>query len=111
LRAQVAAAAPGDSIVFSVTGTIELVEPAISIAKNLTITGPGGYHHYYAHLKRYPALKVGDWIGLGTVVGYVGDSGNAVGTPPHLHYGVYTSTWTAIDPYPLLKREAQAQRP
>ena len=79
--------------------------------RTVTITGPGGYHHYYAHLERYPALKVGDWIGLGTVVGYVGDSGNAVGTPPHLHYGVYTPTWTAINPYPLLKREAQAQRP
>lgn len=41
LRDQVAAANPGDTIDFSVTGTIRLLAPAISIAKNLTITGPG----------------------------------------------------------------------
>lgn len=79
--------------------------------RTVTVTGPGGYHHYYAHLERYPALKVGDWIGVGTVVGYVGDSGNAAGTPPHLHYGVYTPTWTAINPYLLLERGAEARGP
>jgi peptidoglycan LD-endopeptidase LytH len=72
--------------------------------RTVTVTGPGGYHHYYAHLDRYPALKVGDWIGAGAVVGYVGDSGNAAGTPTHLHYGVYTPMWSAVNPYPLLNR-------
>ena len=72
--------------------------------RTVTVTGPGGYHHYYAHLERYPALKAGDWIAQGTVVGYVGNSGNAAGTPTHLHYGVYTPGWTAINPYPLLRR-------
>jgi peptidoglycan LD-endopeptidase LytH len=70
--------------------------------RTVTVTGPAGYHHYYAHLERYPALKAGDWITAGTVVGYVGDSGNAAGTPPHLHYGIYTPLWKAINPYPLL---------
>ncbi len=73
--------------------------------RTVTVTGPGGYHHYYAHLERYPALRRGDWIAAGTVVGYVGDSGNAKGTPPHLHYGVYTPLWTAVNPYPLLEKE------
>ena len=72
--------------------------------RTVTVTGPGGYHHYYAHLERYAALKVGDWVEAGAVVGYVGDSGNAAGTPPHLHYGVYTPMWSAVNPYPLLKR-------
>jgi murein DD-endopeptidase MepM/ murein hydrolase activator NlpD len=72
--------------------------------RTVTVTGPGGYHHYYAHLERYPALKAGDWIAQGTVVGYVGNSGNAAGTRTHLHYGVYTPGWTAINPYPLLRR-------
>lgn len=66
------------------------------------ITGPGGYRHYYAHLERYPDLKDGDWVEVGTVVGYVGDSGNARGTPPHLHYGVYRPVGGAINPYPLI---------
>ena len=37
------------------------------------------------------------------MVGYVGDSGNAQGTPPHLHYGVYEAGG-AINPYPLLRQ-------
>ncbi|WP_367871915.1 choice-of-anchor Q domain-containing protein [Luteolibacter sp. Populi] len=41
LRDQVAAAAPGDTVNFSVTGIIEMQVPAISISKDLTITGPG----------------------------------------------------------------------
>lgn len=41
LRAQVAAAAAGDTIDFAVTGIIEAKSPAIAINKNLTITGPG----------------------------------------------------------------------
>lgn len=70
----------------------------------LYVTGPGGYHHYYAHLERYAGLNSGDWIKAGTVIGHVGDSGNARGTPPHLHYGVYTPTWQALNPYPLLDK-------
>lgn len=41
LRDQVAAAAAGDTIVFSVTGTIALTSGQIGIAKDLTISGPG----------------------------------------------------------------------
>ena len=63
--------------------------------------GPGGQRHYYAHLDRYPDLTAGEWVNSGDVVGYVGDSGNAKGTPTHLHYGIYTAAG-AINPYPLL---------
>ena len=41
LRAAIAAAAPGDTINFSVTGTITLTSGVLSIGENLTITGPG----------------------------------------------------------------------
>jgi murein DD-endopeptidase MepM/ murein hydrolase activator NlpD len=52
--------------------------------------GAGGRIYYYAHLERYAEnLKVGDAVTTDTVLGYVGTSGNAQGTPPHLHFGVY----------------------
>lgn len=75
--------------------------------KTLTVLGPGGYRHYYAHLDEYDAPGSGDWVEQGEVLGYVGDTGNAAGTPPHLHYGIYVP-WNApepgaIDPYPLLR--------
>ncbi|MFB9990607.1 M23 family metallopeptidase [Deinococcus oregonensis] len=72
--------------------------------RTVMILGPGGQRHYYAHLERYPDLKMGDWVEEGAVVGYVGDSGNAKGTPTHLHYGIYAGGG-AINPYPLLQRE------
>lgn len=70
--------------------------------RTVMILGPGGQQHYYAHLERYPNLKRGDWVNAGDIVGYVGDSGNARGTPTHLHYGIYTAQG-AINPYPLLR--------
>lgn len=64
------------------------------------ILGPGGEWHYYAHLERFAAIQKGDIVTPGTVLGYVGNSGNARGTPPHLHYGIYQSRGGAINPYP-----------
>ena len=71
------------------------------------VLGPGGHRHYYAHLDRYAeGLSAGDRVVPGTVIGHVGDTGNARGTPPHLHYGVYGSNG-AYNPYPLLKAHTQ----
>ncbi len=65
------------------------------------ILGPGAVSHYYAHLQDFADIKEGDWVEAGDVIGYVGDSGNAKGTPTHVHYGVYTQSG-AVNPYPLL---------
>jgi murein DD-endopeptidase MepM/ murein hydrolase activator NlpD len=65
------------------------------------VLGPGGQRHYYAHLDRYADIADGERIVAGRVLGYVGTTGNARGTPPHLHYGVYGMAG-AINPYPLL---------
>lgn len=65
--------------------------------------GAGARVYYYAHLEKYADnLKVGDAVTTDTIIGYVGTSGNAQGTPPHLHFGVYTQSG-AINPLPLLE--------
>lgn len=69
--------------------------------KVVVIVGPGGAGHYYAHLEDYADISPNQWIEVGDTVGYVGDSGNAKGTPPHVHYGVYING-SAVNPYPLL---------
>jgi peptidoglycan LD-endopeptidase LytH len=71
------------------------------------VFGPGGQWHYYAHLEKFGAVRPGDVIAAGTVIGYVGDSGNARGTPPHLHYGIYRFQGGALNPYPLLENFRQ----
>jgi murein DD-endopeptidase MepM/ murein hydrolase activator NlpD len=71
--------------------------------RRVLVLGPAGWNHYYAHLDAWSAVGLGDWVEVGTVLGYVGDSGDAQGTPTHLHYGIYVGG-AATDPYPLLTR-------
>ena len=69
----------------------------------VVIIGPGGAGHYYAHLEDYADISPNDWVNAGDIIGYVGDSGNAKGTPPHVHYGIYINGG-AVNPYPLLQK-------
>jgi murein DD-endopeptidase MepM/ murein hydrolase activator NlpD len=43
---------------------------------------------YYAHLDRQ-LVEVGQFVRRGEILGTVGNTGNAITTPPHLHFGVY----------------------
>ncbi len=49
------------------------------------VLGPKLRTHYYAHLKARN-VSTGTWVSKGDTLGWVGDSGNAKGKPPHLHY-------------------------
>ncbi len=70
------------------------------------------YCYYYAHLDRYPeGLKEGAWLNRGSLVGYVGTTGNAPRDVPHLHFAVFKlgpeKRWwegTAINPFGLWSR-------
>lgn len=75
--------------------------------RTVTILGPGGWRHYYAHLQTYAGHFVGDVVGTGEVIGFVGTSGNAPSDAPHLHYGIY-APGGARNPYPLLAPRAAA---
>lgn len=76
---------------------------------SVTVVGGAGWRFFYTHLDGVAAdLREGQWVDVGTLLGFVGNSGNAAGTPPHLHLGVYAGTpddpcaWAAFDPLPLL---------
>ncbi|HET6973096.1 MAG TPA: M23 family metallopeptidase [Pyrinomonadaceae bacterium] len=70
--------------------------------QTVSVISKGGRIYYYAHLDSYArGIKMGDRVTTRTVLGYVGTTGNAQGTPPHLHFGVYTSSG-AINPLPML---------
>ena len=74
--------------------------------KHVWVMGPGGERHYYAHLDGWsPGLARGMRVDAGTPLGVVGDTGNAKGTPPHLHYGIYGVSG-AHNPWPLLQAGA-----
>jgi hypothetical protein len=44
----------------------------------------------------------GDQVRAGDVLGYVGNTGNARSTAPHLHFGIYARPGGAIDPLPFI---------
>lgn len=53
---------------------------------------------YYAHLDSQ-TVSDGQWVEVGDTLGFVGNSGNARSTPPHLHFGIYARGPTDPDPY------------
>ena len=59
-----------------------------------------GRTFYYAHLDRHAVGPVA-MVAAGDVIGYVGNTGNARTTPPHLHFGIYDGG--AIDPWPFVQ--------
>jgi murein DD-endopeptidase MepM/ murein hydrolase activator NlpD len=91
------------------------------VVKKLFLSKPGGntiYEfddaqelcYYYAHLDRYAeGIQEGQHIQRGTVIAYVGSTGNASEEAPHLHLAIFQlgpeKQWwkgTPINPYPIL---------
>lgn len=68
-----------------------------------------GNEFYYAHLSAYsPAARNGNRVKAGEVIGFVGNTGDAEGTPYHLHFEVHPVSLLAlgydgaVDPTPYL---------
>ncbi len=105
----------GTAVLAAVDGTIRKL--FTSAAGGLTIyqfDRAGELVYYYAHLDRYaPGIAEGQQVAQGTVIGYVGTSGNAPPETPHLHFaierlGPEKLWWRSepINPYPILMTRA-----
>jgi murein DD-endopeptidase MepM/ murein hydrolase activator NlpD len=71
--------------------------------KGAFVTQPDGTYYYMAHLDGFAKnLRNGSAVKQGEVVGYLGDSGNALGGTPHVHFEIHPRGGAAVNPKPIL---------
>jgi hypothetical protein len=103
-------------------GRVEFWTTSRSAGCMLYLHGQSGTTYYYIHLNNdltaqndnrgkcvagtayARGLKDGAKVSAGQPVGYVGDSGDANGIHPHLHFELHPAGGRAVDPYPWLQR-------
>jgi murein DD-endopeptidase MepM/ murein hydrolase activator NlpD len=79
----------GTPLVAAVDGRVTQVVSAAIAGLSIEISDSAGTQYFYAHLSGFaPGIDVGDSVTMGQLVGYVGTTGNARGTSPHLHLEV-----------------------
>jgi hypothetical protein len=113
----------GTAFVAVTSGTVDFVtatdewdpatdDPALRGGLSVAIVGDDGVRYYGSHLSAVePGIEPGVQVEAGQVLGRTGDSGNAAGTDPHLHFGVSHPTtpddWQVrrgeVDTFPLLQ--------
>lgn len=87
-------AAEGTNVLSATEGVIVSVDKTGNGGNIIYILGPKWRLHYYAHLQSIEK-QLFTFVSKGDVIGKVGNTGNAINTPPHLHYSLQT-----LIPYP-----------
>ena len=94
--------------------------PALRGGRSVAIVGDDGVRYYGSHLSAVdPGIRVGERVTAGRRLGLSGDSGNAAGSDPHLHFGISRPTtpedWMVrrgeIDPFPYLQAWERGESP
>lgn len=96
----------GTPVYAVVSGVIERFGVNAIGGNRLWVRSPAdNWSYYYAHMSAYaPGIGNGTRVSKGQVLGYVGTSGNAAGTPPHLHFESHEPDNSATNPVPILRR-------
>jgi hypothetical protein len=95
----------GTPVVAVADGTVHMVGTLPISGNRLWVYADGGDTFFYAHLSAFsPEAVPGARVEAGTVLGYVGNTGDAEPTPPHLHFEIHPDGGAAVDPHPFLVR-------
>ena len=92
--------APWDTPVLApVPGRVEQIVGTIG-GKQFRLHGDDGVVYIGSHMDEFGA---DGRVSAGTILGYVGDSGNARGSEPHLHFEIHPDGGPAVNPFPTLQ--------
>ena len=85
-----------------VDGTLTRREESTLGGLSVYLRGNDGTEYFYTHLAAYADVAPGQKVSAGRTIGYVGDTGNAKGGPPHLHFEIRTNG-VPINPTPTAR--------
>ncbi|MQA29439.1 MAG: peptidoglycan DD-metalloendopeptidase family protein [Luteitalea sp.] len=91
----------GTRVVAAAEGWVSSASTNILGGNVVWVRASRGQSHYYAHLDEQ-LVDAGAHVRAGDPIGTVGNTGNARGTAPHLHFGIYRRGSGAIDPFPFV---------
>ncbi len=89
----------GTPVVAVREGTVRSTRTGGLGGKQVWLRDSMGHNFYYAHLDSQ-MVREGQFVQAGDTLGTVGNTGNARTTPPHLHFGIYSSG--PQDPWPYV---------
>ena len=93
----------GTPVISPVGGTVGSLDPSSLGGISARVTDPQGNNFFFTHLEGLaPGLRQGQSIQPGGLLGFVGDSGNAAGTPTHLHFSINEGRTNNISSYAWL---------
>ena len=98
-------AAKGTPVRSVVTGVVVRKEVQPRGGNVVFVMGSDAVLYFYAHLDHWAAgIEAGTPVAPGTILGYVGDTGNAKGRAPHLHFEarVAATAFAPVDPKLLM---------
>jgi murein DD-endopeptidase MepM/ murein hydrolase activator NlpD len=96
--------APMGSPSYAVTdGVVTRTSTSSNGGLQVYLRGNDGNEYFYAHMSRY-ASHAGQRVTAGELIAYVGDSGNARGGAPHVHFEVHPGGGSPVNPYTYVRR-------